>query len=149
MFPASIDIDNRFVWVLGLLRGEGLRSIGSRSSMYRFCVVNNDPKVIRAVIEVLDNSGLAKFESVKSKSGLVRISYGPNCDMKAARKFWSSELGMNLLSVEMAKNAEPQKRALHGSCMFTINDVLLRRVMDLIADEVYMDLFPELQAGRT
>jgi hypothetical protein len=141
LFPRYVTINESFLWVLGLLKGEGLRSIGSRSSMYRFSVVNNDPSVIRAVIKVLDESGLARFEDVKARGGLIRISYGPFCDKKEAKMFWARELGVNSKSVELARQAEPQKRAIHGSCTFTLNDVLLRRMMDLIADSVQANLF--------
>jgi hypothetical protein len=51
------------------------------SSMYRFSVVNNDLAVIKAVVDVLDESRLARFNDIKMKGGLVRISYGPHCDI--------------------------------------------------------------------
>ena len=140
-FPRVVTINERFLWVLGLLRGEGLKSRGSKSSMYRFNVVNNDLAVIKSVIRVLDESNLAKFEEVKGRGGLVRISYGPNCDTREARRFWAVGLDIEIGNVEIAQKPEPQKRAIHGSCMFTINDVLLRRVMDLIADYVYTQQF--------
>lgn len=109
--------------------------------MYRFNVVNNDLAVIRAVIDVLDESRLAEFERIRMQSGLVRISYGPNCDTAKAKRYWAEGLGIEYDRVEMAGKAEPQKRAAYGSCMFTVNDVLLRRVMDLILGRVYAQLF--------
>ncbi len=109
--------------------------------MYRFNVVNNDLAVIKSVIDVLNESGLARFNDVRKKGGLIRISYGPNCDTGVARKFWSEGLGVDISRVEMSKKAEPQKRALRGSCMLTLNDVILRRVMDLIAARVFHQLF--------
>jgi hypothetical protein len=140
-FPRYIAINERFIWVLGLLRGEGLRSIGPRSSMYRFSVVNNDLAVIKAVIVVLDESRVARFDDIKTKGGLTRISYGPYCNVRRARKYWAEGLGITISKVEMARKAEPQKRARMGSCMFTLNDVLLRRIMDLIAERVHTQLF--------
>lgn len=140
-FPRIVTVDSRFVWLLGLLRGEGLKSIGARSSMYRFNVVNNDLEVIKVVIRVLDESKLAKFDDVKSESGLIRISYGPYCDVAKARRYWAEGLGVDAAKIRMADKAEPQKRALYGSCMFTLNDVILRRVVDLIAVRVYAQLF--------
>lgn len=140
-FPRFLEVSKRFIWALGLLRGEGLRSVGPRSSMYRFCVVNNDLAVIKAVIRVLNESGLAKFDEIKGKNGLIRISYGPSCDTGEAWRYWAEGLGIDASRVQMAKEAQPQKRAPRGSCMLTLNDVLLRRVVDLVAENVYDKLF--------
>lgn len=140
-FPKRVRIDERFLWVLGILRGEGLRSLGSRSSMYRFMVVNNDPVVLRAVIRVLDESGLEPFDRMKRRPGVFRISYGPSCDPQKAQGFWARELGVETKGVSLLGKAEPQKRARNGSCMLTINDVLLRRVFDLVAESVCVRLF--------
>jgi len=142
-FPIQIEVNDRFLWVLGLLRGEGLRSHDAQSSMYRFNVVNNDLEVIRAVIQVLDESGLAAFSGLKSRPGLIRISYGPHCNKTQARRYWAKGLGIPLTCVKMAREAEPQKRARFGSCMFTLNDVLLRRIVDLVALQVYSTLFSQ------
>ncbi len=140
-FPKQIEINSRFLWVLGLLRGEGLRSKGAKSSIYRFNIVNNDLEVIQAVIRILDESGLAVFDEYRLRPGLIRISYGPYCDTWKARRHWARGLGIPLAKVEISKRPEPQKRARFGSCMFTLNDVLLRRVMDLIAQRVHFILF--------
>jgi hypothetical protein len=115
--------------------------------MYRFKVVNNDLEVIQAVIRVLDESGLAAYEEVKVRPGLIRISYGPHCDIARARRHWAKGLGVPLSSVEVAKHPEPQKRAPFGSCMLTLNDVLLRRVIDLIAQRTYSILFSRANSG--
>ena len=140
-FPRYIAINERFFWVLGLLRGEGLKSTDPRSSMYRFCVVNNDIDVIKAVVDVLDESKLAEFDDIKVKGGLIRISYGPHCNIEKARRYWAEGLGIENYRVKLARKAEPQKRALMGSCMLTLNDVLLRRILDLVAARVYRQLF--------
>ncbi|MDA4127572.1 MAG: hypothetical protein OK452_10305 [Thaumarchaeota archaeon] len=141
VFPREVEVDPRFIWVLGLLRGEGLKSIGPRSSMYRFYVVNNDYLVIRAVVRVLDESRLERWEHMKNRNGLVRISYGPACDKSEVRKYWAEKLGMPGRDIDLAAHAEPQKRARYGSCMLTMSDVLLRRVVDLIAQLVYETMF--------
>ncbi len=141
VFPDHVRVDEKFLWVLGLFKGEGLKSVGSRSSMYRFSVVNNDPSVIRAVIRVLDESGLESLESMRTRSGLIRISYGPYCDKKEAREYWALELSLPPSGIDLARDSEPQKREAHGSCALTLNDVLLRSIFDLIAENVYDVLF--------
>jgi hypothetical protein len=88
---------------------------GAKSSIYRFNVVNNDLEVIQAVIRVLDESGLAAYEEVKVRTGSIRTSYGPHCDIARARRHWAEGLGVPLSSVEVAKHPEPQKRAPFGT----------------------------------
>jgi hypothetical protein len=141
IFPGYIEVNGRLLWILGLLKGEGLSSVGSRSSMYRFCVVNNDPSVIRAVMRVLDDSGLEPLARMRTRCGLIRISYGPHCDKQETKEFWARELGLGNQEINLARNSERQKRAIHGSCMLTLSDVLLRRVFDLVAEKVYNNLF--------
>jgi hypothetical protein len=141
-FPRRVTIDQLFMWVLGLLKGEGLKSVGSHSSMYRICVVNNDfSGVIRAVMGVLDSSGLERWENMRSRGGLIRISYGPRGNPSELKKYWADKIGLPEDAIILASHPEPQKRARYGSCMLTINDVLLRRVADLIAEGVWASLF--------
>ncbi|MDD5133132.1 MAG: hypothetical protein PHD81_02605 [Candidatus Nanoarchaeia archaeon] len=45
-FPRYLKINEKFIWAMGFIEGEGLKSKGVKSSMYRFSVTNNDPKTI-------------------------------------------------------------------------------------------------------
>jgi len=146
IFPRRLAIDNRFVWILGLLRGEGLISNTARSSMYRFAVVNNDPFVIRTVMHVLRKSGLVDFRQIKRK--FIRITYGFKIKKDALASYWAKQLGVPVEVIDVAKSPQQLKKAEHGSCTLIISDVLLRRVFDLLADCLSRTLFSEKRLNK-
>lgn len=139
IFPERVRVDSSFMWVLGLLRGEGLMSSGARSSMYRFAVVNNDPSIIRAVMEVLANSRLINFGNIKRK--FIRITYGFQTETNGLADYWAKELGVPLEIIDIARTPHHLKKARYGSCTLIISDVLLRRIIDLLADRIAKSLF--------
>jgi len=139
IFPQYLDITNRFMWVLGFINGEGLKSINSVSSMYRFAVTNNDPSTIKNVLKVLDESKLFKINNLPINS--IKINYGNKCFVQSLKSYWSKELGLTKEKIKLALKPQKQKKAKYGTATLYISDVLLRRVMDIISNHINEQIF--------
>jgi len=107
--------------------------------MYRFAVVNNDPSIIRAVMNVLANGRLVDFDKIKGK--FIRITYGFQSEKDSLADYCAKQLDVPLKVIDIAETPHHLKKARYGSCTLIISDVLLRRVFDLLAVHIVRSLF--------
>jgi hypothetical protein len=131
-YPRFIELSPKLVWVLGFLKGEGLRSRGS-SAYRRFTVTNTDPEPLKLVIQVLQETGLLGELPVRS----LKIGRNnPKRDGEIA-DYWSKELGVPKSKLYFPPKPDEMKHAKFGACHVYISDVLFRLVMDAIAEHVF------------
>lgn len=133
LLPRFIEIDEPFLWVLGFIEGEGLKSKG-QSAYRRFMVTNNDFKNIKMVLDVLEKNKLLSRKNLPKHS--IRIRYNRFHNKKWLSNFWSKNLIISKDKLYFSPNPDPLKKSKFGTCDIYINNVIFRRVIDEIKNFV-------------
>jgi hypothetical protein len=129
-FPAIIDCDPSFCWIISLIKGEGSNSLG-KSSYRRFTITNKDPIVIKKIIKELEEKKLFHSEQLSPKSCHLLHFTGKE---EQVISYWSRKLE---LSRDKFKCFSAEKRtSIYGVCHIYLSDALLRRIIDLTNDKI-------------
>ncbi|HLD87661.1 MAG TPA: hypothetical protein VJB12_06405, partial [Candidatus Nanoarchaeia archaeon] len=129
-FPQDVQLTVRFSYALGLLKGEGSNALG-KSNYRRFTITNSDPKVIKFLLEELENTGLLQIPSLKK--GSLHLLHHTSTDEDVVR-YWSKQLE---LPKKLFRTFDDKtKTTPFGVCHVYISDVLLRRVVDLLHEKI-------------
>ena len=123
-FPRKLQLNPRFIWALGFLKGEGSNSLG-KSNYRRFTITNTNPEFLRIVLDELESMHLFQRDNL-SNTG-VNILHAKETE-PITRAFWSSELGIPIQKIRYYD--DKVKTSKYGVCHIYISDVLLRRVVD-------------------
>jgi hypothetical protein len=129
LFPATIELTNRFCYALGVLRGEGSNSRG-KSNYRRLTITNSDSSTLRIVLEQLAVAKLFQKSSLIDKT--IHILHHLESNDEAIRH-WSAELGLPANKFKCFD--DKTKTSPFGVCHIYISDVLLRRVIDLLHEK--------------
>jgi len=131
MYPRYVQLSPKLMWVFGFLKGEGSRSKGS--SAYRhFTVTNADPEPLRLVLRVLQETGLLH----ELPNGCLKISRSDPRRDRELLDYWSRELGVPACKFYLPPKPDEIKHAKFGVCHIYISNVLLRLVIDAIAEYI-------------
>lgn len=132
IFPAEIELTPKLTYVFGFLKGEGPTSLG-KSNYRRFTITNTDPLILNITLTELENSTLFKKEEIIDKS--IHLMHHTKSDEEVI-KYWSNKLNLPEKKFKCFK-AKPGRNAF-GVCHVFISNVLLRRVIDVIHEEIFL-----------
>ncbi len=129
-FPKKIEITPKLCYILGIIKGEGSNSLG-KSNYRRFTFTNSDFVLVSIVLEELEKHKLFSKQKIIKKSIHLLHYTKPK---EEVINFWSKKLK---IPKEKFKCFETKmKTSQFGVCHLYISDVLLRRVVDLIHDNL-------------
>ncbi len=129
-FPKKIILTPKLAYVFGLIKGEGANSLG-KSNYRRFTITNSEYGVIHLVLDALDKTGLYRKSSLIDKSIHLIHFIGKENEVI---DYWSKCLD---IPKEKFKCFEDKtKTSKYGVCHVYVSDVLLRRIVDLIQEEL-------------
>jgi hypothetical protein len=132
-FPKEIFFTPHLIYVFGFLKGEGSTALG-KSNYRRLTITNTDDVILKITLNELEKSGLFKTKNIINKS--IHISHHTKDDEEVL-KYWSKKLN---LPIEKFKCFELKAgRNPYGVCHIYISDVLLRRVVDIIHEEIFLN----------
>lgn len=130
VFPRKISLTPSFCYVLGLIKGEGSNALG-KSSYRRFTITNSDPKIIDIVLKELEKNSLFYKSNIIDKS--VHLLHHTENDDKVI-EYWCNQL--NLPKSRFKCFNEERKTSPFGVCHVYISDVLLRRIVNLLQEQI-------------
>ena len=131
-FPCYIYLTPGFCWSLGFYKGEGLNSIKSKT-YYRFGISNKNPVYINKFMDEMISSKLLAKHQIRGKCFQIHhFAY----DLEDVKKYWSNKLDFPLELFSARDYNHNLTKEGNGVCHFDISEVLLRRILDLINDEV-------------
>ena len=133
-FPRYIEITQKLLWFFGFIYGEGSKSKGS-SAYRRFTITNSDSKPMRLALDVLEEIQFLSREHIPIRS--IKIARSKSHNDKELLEFWKNELKVTSDKFYMAPKYDENKKTKYGVCHIFISDVLLRRVMDEIAEFIF------------
>ncbi len=131
LFPINIQLTPKLAYVFGFLKGEGSTS-RSKANYRRFTITNSDYKIMRIVLEELDKSELFHKSNLINKS--IHLAHHTKLDEEVI-EYWSK--GLDLPKEKFKCFKSHPGRNPYGVCHIYISDVLLRRVIDIIHEEVF------------
>ena len=131
IFPKTLTLTPLFIYALGILVGEGATALG-KSNYRRFTVTNSDYRIIKVVLDQLEQNDLFQKRDLIDKS-LHLLHFTKSND--EVIRYWSKSLGLpksRFKCFDMERKTKP-----YGVCHVYISDVLLRRVIDLIHEFIF------------
>lgn len=126
IFPKKIELSTKFLYVMGLLKGEGSNTLGN-SNYRRFTITNSDPKVVSIILKELEESKL--FSKAELLDNSIHILHHLVEDGEAI-DYWANQLRLKPQKFRCFK--DKSRTSKYGVCHVYISDVLLRRVIDLL-----------------
>ncbi len=129
IFPQEIACDPCFLWVLGFLKGEGANSLG-KSNYRRFTLTNTNPQLIQIVLEKLEEKELLHIADIPDAAFNIIHTKKP----AESVKYWSQQL--NLPKTKFKVYDDKNNTSDYGVCHLYLSDVLLRRIIDLMHEQV-------------
>jgi hypothetical protein len=133
-FPRYIKITPKLLWFFGFIYGEGSKSQGS-SAYRRFTITNSDSKPMKLSLDVLEEIKVLSREDIPPRS--IKIARSQFHNDKKILEFWKKELKVTPDKFYLSPKYDENKKTEHGVCHVFISDVLLRRVMDEIAQFIF------------
>ena len=130
-FPKKIILTPNFIYVLGIIMGEGPTSLG-KSNYRRFTMTNSDPKVINIVLKELENCRFLKKTDLIDKS--IHLLHFKEPEKKVI-DYWSNKLDIDKSKFKCFH--DEKKTTNFGVCHVYVSDVLLRRIIDLLQERFY------------
>lgn len=134
IFPKEIDLTPKLCYIMGFLKGEGSTSLG-KSNYRRLTITNSEPKILKQVLDELDNAKLFKKEKLINKS--INLLHHTKSENKVINH-WSKKL--DLPKAKFKCFDDERKTSRFGVCHIYISDVLLRRVIDLIHNKFLINV---------
>lgn len=131
-FPNEIKLTSSFCWILGFLKGEGFNGLG-KSTYHRFGVTNKDSALINFVLDELNKSGLLSKNSLPDNSIEIMHFSG---DKKSVVNYWKRHLDLPASKIKVKSYKHQFKKSEYGVCHVYLTDVLLRRIVDLVHEEI-------------
>jgi hypothetical protein len=130
IFPKEIVMTPKLACILGLIKGEGANALG-KSNYRRFTFTNSDSELVRHVIKMLHEAELFSKQDIKNNSFYI-MHFKKEQD--EVIKFWSKKLNVPESKFKCVDTKE--KTRDYGICHLYISDALLRRIIDLLINEV-------------
>ena len=132
IFPKTIRLTPNLIYVLGFLKGEGPTSLG-KSNYRRFTITNTDPKILLICLNELEKCGLIEKSQLIDNS--FHIIHHTKSD-KESIEFWTKKLQLPTSKFKCFYGKPGRNK--YGVCHIYIRDVLLRRVIDIVHEEIFL-----------
>lgn len=129
-FPKIVNLTPQFIYVLGILKGEGSSSLG-KSNYRRFTITNSNPKVLSIVLNELEKAKLFSRSDLIKNS--VYVMHHKESNLKVIY-YWSKMLSIPKYKFKCFRSEKQTSK--YGVCHIYISDVLLRRIVDLMHEQL-------------
>lgn len=134
IFPSYVKITPRLLWFFGFIYGEGSKS--QKSSAYRrFTITNSDSKPMKLALDVLEDIKFLNRKDIPIRS--IKIARSQYHNDEKLLNVWKHELKVTPNKFYMSPKYDENKKTEYGVCHIFISDVLLRRVMDEVAQFIF------------